>query len=299
MSTNIKKDTQKILELSETKKKGYLLQDIGILLFLASVFASVIATVMASEDRLIESAVMFAVMGAAVILAVYKFRYMAVAVAAIQVLVFTAYRIYQATANHEEIGWTSYIWIFVPLTAVGAMLLFQHLNYIIETSNDILASQIDNLVLIHQATGLYNQRALYIDLERQMAYVKRNHLDITLMWIELRYASELKAILNHYQFMELLQQVAGYLEDSIRIEDRLYAIDDDGTFAAMLTCNEDGGRIVKNRIRNGLGSVKVQGSANKNIRIELRIAFLQYDPGKIENAIDFKRKTESELQYDV
>jgi GGDEF domain-containing protein len=292
--------TEEVLKLSRERERGYFLQDVGILGFLISIFLSVLAMVMAPDGRMVESCVMFAVLGLAVILATYKFRYLAVAVAGLQVLIFTVYRVYRAAALEETIGWTSYLWIFIPLTAVGSMLLFQHLNYQIETSNDILASQMQDMVLIHALTGLYNQRALYIDLERQMAYSRRNELAITLLWVELRYASELKTMLSRQRYYELQQKMASYLEDCIRVEDRIYAIDDDGTYAIILTCDKEGAAIVKRRIRQGVSNPELwAGIVDKSIRVELRMGLLQYDPETIENAIEFKKKTESELQYDV
>jgi GGDEF domain-containing protein len=292
--------TEEMLKLSKEREREYLLQDVGILGFLISIFLSVLAMVMAPDGRMIESCVMFAVLCLAVVLATYKFRYMAVAVAGLQVLIFTVYRVYRAAALEETIGWTSYLWIFIPLIAVGSMLLFQHLNYQIESSNDILASQMQDMVLIHALTGLYNQRALYIDLERQMAYSRRNELAITLLWVELRYAAELKTMLSRQRYYELQQKMASYLEDCIRVEDRIYAIDDDGTYAIILTCDKEGAAIVKRRIRQGVSDPELwSGIVDKSIRVELRMGLLQYDPETIENAIEFKKKTESELQYDV
>jgi GGDEF domain-containing protein len=291
---------QGMQELAARKKIGYLMQDIGMLFFLGSLFVASVATALGPESARVESCIMFAVMAGAVLLAAYKFYYLAIATAAVQVVVFSVYRIYQSVANHVSIGWTAYVWVIVPLTAVASMLMFQQLNFRLENANEVLASQMESLILVHALTGLYNQRALYRDLERQISYSKRNKLNISLLCIQLRYADELKQILTRMQFERLQQNLATFLEDCLRLEDQLYAMDDNGYYIAMLTCDAAGAAVVKRRILSNLDKAELLGSEQKNaVRVELRMAFLQYDAEKIANVFEFKRKAESELQYDV
>jgi len=155
--------------------------------------------------------------------------------------------------------------------------------------------------MIEPLTGLYNFRSMCNDLERQIAYSYRNSLDLTLMIIKLKYEAELKKILSTRNYDTLKQRLAGILEDSIRLEDKIYAIDDKGSVAIILTCDAAGATIVRQRIHNAL-SVKDAFAkiTDAPIKVETRSAFVQYNKaeGRI-NAMEFIQKVESELQYDV
>jgi GGDEF domain-containing protein len=134
-----------------------------------------------------------------------------------------------------------------------------------------------------------------------MAYSYRNALHFTLMFVKLRYEAEFKKILSNNQYNDLKQKLAVILEDSIRLEDKIYAIDDKGSIALMLTCDSSGAAIIKQRIKNILISkATFDGIADRPIRVETNIAYLQYskEHGKL-SAMEFIQKVESELQYDV
>lgn len=297
---NTREHVLKSTELKNEIRKGRTIQDVSILLFVVSMFISSVIMLMAAESVRIPQVVLFIASCFSILLAAYSYRYIAVMSAGTEILVFAVYMLFQHYANGLEIHWTCYVWLFLPIIFVATMLLYRYLGYKMELNNDILSTQMENLVLIHPLTGLYNLRALYIDLERQMAYSKRNNLNITLLCIQLRYARELQSMLTTNQFEQLQQTLARCTEDALRVEDRVYSVDDQGSLAAILTCDAPGALIVKNRIKHKVQETdEFYDGKSRAIKIDLRIAYLQYNPETIGNAIEFRQKAENELQYDV
>lgn len=281
------------------RRKSSLLQDLGLLIFLFSILAAAM-TVAFGGSRRGEYMVLFALMSAEALLAAYRFRYVAAGLAGLQVLAFAAYTLFQSAVNGVNIVLLDYVWLALPLTSTAGCQLFTAQIYRIERSNDLLGQQMESVVLLDALTGLYNLRALYIDLQRQMAYASRNKTPISLMVVKLRYPEELHSVLNRRHFEMLIQRLGEILSNGVRLEDRCYAVDTQtGEFAILLTCDQTGAGFVRRRIETACGQKDAfAGILDKAIRVDLRIACVQYEEG-IPNAIEFKHKVDSELQYDV
>lgn len=283
-----------------SKQAEAVLQDFALLVFLACILAGALVIAASGGQARIENIVMFLVMGAGIILAAYKARYIAIVLGAVQTLFYTIYKIYQAVANGAEITRASYVWLVLPLLCIAAMLVFMNTTYKIEVMAEMLEEQLRNMVLVDAVTGLYNLKSMYMDLERQMAYSRRNELSLCLMVLELRYVQELKSILNANQFDELKKRMAEAVEDSVRLEDRLYAVDTAGSIGIICTCDKKGAEIMKGRILKKLGEKETfEDILDRAIRVDVRTGCVEYDKEKISNAIEFKQKAENELQYDV
>ena len=80
-----------------------MLQDVGLLVFLGGILAGALVIAASEGDARIENVVMFFVLGAGILLASYKARYIAVVLGSVQTLFYTVYKIYQAVANDMEI----------------------------------------------------------------------------------------------------------------------------------------------------------------------------------------------------
>lgn len=295
-----KKETTDLLSKVRQSKYSILLQDIEILLFMFSVLMSAITIATSTEEDFIENIVMFLVACAIVIFAVYKFKYTATVLAGMQVLVFTVYKLYKANAHLMEISWRAYLWVIIPFLMTGSLLFFLQNNYKIEQLTELVMNQMSEMALINTVTGLYNLKAMYIDLERQMSYSERRGDKICLAMIELRYGPEMKSILSTKNYQAMIQRFSHIVEDSLRLEDRCYSIDEDGSIGVILSCDKAGAMIVKKRMKaNVLKAEAFEGITNRALKVDIRMAFLEYDKEVIKNAIEFKQKTESELQYDV
>lgn len=275
-------------------------QDIGLLIFLAGIFGTSFLLSGSSDAEYTENLAMFLILCGEVILAAYKFRNLAMALGGIQTCFYSVYKIYQGVLEGQSISPLSFAWLVLPELCIVSIIWFTNSTYETEVMTEILEKQIEEQILTDRITGFYNLKSMYMDLERQMAFCRRNNLPLTLMILELRYEQELRGILSSSQYEDLLRTYAETLEDSIRLEDRIYAIDDKGGMGVICTCNEAGAKIMKGRILEALSdSDKFRDIVGRGIRVEVRAGIYEYDSDTVANSIDFKKRAENELQYDV
>lgn len=280
---------------------GYLIQDVGLVLLLLSLGVLSITVGNAESKEFLEFVVMLMATFLAVLLAGFKFNSLSIVAAGFSIVAYAAYKLYYWFAYSEEIVFLCFVWVTVPLVAVGAMQMFVYGSRQTELENDVLREQVEELVLINPLTGLYNLRSLYIDMKKQVAYAERNHSSLCLMLIKLRYEQELKHVLSRKNYEAVIQKVADIVVDAVRLEDRTYSVDRQGSVGVILTCDQVGSEFVKKRIKSRIENPQAfKGITDSAIQVEVRIACLQYDAEIYGNDfISFKQKVESELQYDV
>lgn len=280
---------------------GYLTQDIGLVLLLACILASTLTVGNASAEVYLESLVMLLGVFAAILFAGFKLTSFAVVVAGFEILAYSSYRLFLYFTYYKDIPFICYIWILLPILSVAAMYLFISGSRQTELENDILKEQVEELVMINSLTGLYNLRSLYNDMKRQIAYIERNKMSLSLVIVVLRYEEELKKVLSRNNYQAVIQKLALVISDSVRVEDKTYSIDNKGGFAVMLTCDKKGSEFVIKRIlQKVLEKNTFAGIADSAIKVEVKIACVQYDKEQFgDDVIMYKQKVESELQYDV
>ena len=290
-----------VICMVKKRATGYLLQDLGLVLFLISIGALAITVGNAAKEEQIEFVVMLMATFLAVLLAGFKLNSLSVVAVGFSTVAYTAYKLFFLYAYSEPISSLCYVWITVPFVSVGAMQLFIYGNRQTELENDVLREQVEELVLINPLTGLYNLRSLYIDLKKQIAYAQRKDTKICLMIVKLRYEQELKSVLSRRHYEGMIQKLAEIIVDAVRLEDRTYSIDNQGSVGIILTCDQEGSEYVKKRIRSRVEDpAAFKGIADAAIRVEIKIACLEYQEETYEgDLITFKQKVESELQYDV
>ena len=142
---------------------------------------------------------------------------------------------------------------------------------------------------------------MFMDIQTQISYAERNESPISLMILRLRYPAEMKKVLKSSQYQQVVKQLSNLIVDTVRLEDRVYSIDDNGGFGIILTCDKEGTKIVEKRLRGKLDDPKwFEGVSDKPIRTEVRIGYLQYEKSKYNrNANEFKDDVEEEVNYDM
>lgn len=284
----------------KSTKTIYLLQDLGFLGFLMSIVAIIIVICAAEQSERIESLIMFLILCVPIMLSVYKMPMLAYCIAGLQILGYTIYKIYMWSAWSEKLSFVAYAWILIPVVSIVCAQMFMYGLVQLELKNEILRDQVEELVLIDPLTGLYNQRGLYNDLTRNIALSKRNNTSIGIMVVRLKYEQELRQILSLNQFNRLKQVMAEIVEDSLRIEDRLYSIDENGTLVIFMHCDKSGAEVVENRLKSIISEkYAFQEVIESTIKVEVKVGYVQYDQEKITDAIDFLQQAENEVQYDV
>ncbi len=280
---------------------GYLFQDIGIFLLLASLLAGALVVANVSQSIFPESVIMLLGVFVAILFAAFKMDSIAIIIAGFQILAYAAYKLFTVYAYGKVIDTISYIWLVLPLIAVAAMLMFINGSHRTETENDVLKEQVQELVMVNALTGLYNLRSLYNDMQKQIAYTERNGLPLSLMILKLRYEPELKRVLSRSHYEALIQKLAETVADAVRLEDRVYSLDNSGSIGILLTCDKTGTEFVEKRIKSRVQDrATFTGITDDAIIVEVKIATVQYDKEEYgQDVIRFKQKVESELQYDV
>jgi hypothetical protein len=111
----------------------------------------------------------------------------------------------------------------------------------------------------------------------------------------------MKSILSRSHFEILIQKMAELVVDAVRVEDRVYSLDNYGALGIILTCDSPGSEFVKKRIKARLQEQEAfSGITDSAIQVQVKIAYLEYDANIYgSDIITFKQKVESELQYDV
>ncbi len=285
----------------EKRTTGYLLQDAGLFFLLICIGSAALLVGIADASMQLEFVIMLLATFLAILLAGFKLTGLAVVTAAFEVMIYTAYKLFFSFAYDREIDLLCFGWLIIPFLAVGAMYMFVYGNRRTELENDVLKEQVDELVMVNSLTGLYNLRSMYADLQRQAAYSERNNMVISLMIVKLRYGQELKKVLSRRNYETLIQKMATVVTDAVRLEDRTYSLDNQGTVGIILTCDQENSRYVKDRIKSHLEDKSTfEGIADKAIRVEVKISCLEYEKEKYGlDMMMFKQRVESELQYDV
>lgn len=217
----------------------------------------------------------------------------------IAIFIYAAYIFYISLNNGVEITYISYLWmIFMPIVSYTTGKFTNNINNL-QKSNVKLEREYENLVTIHEDTGLLNVKAFYMNLEREISKAKRHKTELTLMLVKLPYYKETKKILGESKTNKLMKDISNVITKSTRIEDERYTIENDTIAIIMPNTGEDGANIVKERIKIGISDISLSLKNNKNyISIDTKIAAVEYKKD-IKSPIEYKTYVQEELQYDV
>ena len=279
---------------------GKTLEDVGISVLLISLFSLSLVCGLASESLFTENLVMSIITFVAVLLTGLRVATIPVIVAALQTVCYLAYKIYQVFTLDAQMDISSYLWVAIPGLAVLGMSLFIKGVQRLQRDNNLLSQQVEDLIMIDPLTGFYNLRSMYMDIQTQISYSERNNTAITLMIIRPRYRKELKDVLKKSQYESVIVKLSKLVYDTVRLEDKVYALDNEGTVGVLLTCDRAGGKLVEKRIRKKIEETKeFENIAEKPIRMEIQLGYLEYKKEYNRDAIMFKSLVEEEVAYDL
>ena len=279
---------------------GKTLEDIGISVLLIALFSATIVDSLGGEFLFTENLVMTIVTFVAVLLAAIRVTNIPAIIAGIATVSYIAYKLYQMFAQGGIIEGLSYLWIAIPGLAVLGMALFSKGIQRLQRDNNVLSKQVEDLIMIDPLTGFYNLRSMYMDIQTQISYSERNNTYISLMIIRPRYRKELKDVLNKEQYEKVIVTFSKIVYETVRLEDRVYSLDSDGTVGVLLTCDRQGAKLVEKRIRTKIDNTNAfDNIAKKPIRMEIQLGFLEYKKEYNRDAIKFKSLVEEEVAYNI
>ena len=287
-----------MMEQDTRTSRIILYQDLGLLLFLLAVLAAALITSLSDKTLLYQHVVlMMAIMLSAMITGL-RTRVGGIIISGITILLFAIYKLFNRFAYYVQIEWTAYLWPLIILAALTGMMTFISYFSQITGVNSLLNIRLDQLTVMDPLTGLENNRAMISSLARYMALSERKGTEMGLMLIRLRYAEELKKVLTKNQFTNLRHTLASTVQDVIRMEDRVFSIDDDGSLGIIYFST--GASFLKGRILTAVANKNMLPDLNEQLlTVDLSIVYKQYDPELKKDAIRFVNDTEKEFAYDV
>lgn len=281
--------------------RSAVLRDFGIAVLLLWAFSQALVMTFAEKDALEGYLFMIFVMDAAVLIGFAGRMSICTVLSSMLTCAWVGYKLYAFYEGGEMILLMDYVIVPLPVLGMAACALYQRGLKSIDSENTMLRQQVEELVLVDEVTGLYNQRALYRDLRSLVRYGERNNMPISLMIVQPRYEAELRGMLPRKQYLKLRQELAAIVTEGVRVEDKTYCIDDHCTIAIALTTNEDGSRFVQNRLKAALQKDGAfEGVLDRGTKLDVRFACKEYNRERFgDDMMAFKSAVESELVYDV
>jgi len=284
------------------KKKSKAGQYIGIIMMVLAFVMVPLIFNFSGQEQFTQNMLMTLSMGVIVVMSTIGYLTVSIIVCAVSIVAYVGMLIYRIVGNTGgEFIPVDLLWILLPIMSIVGISLFMtgHSDLVLE--NALLKKQVEELVTIDTLTGLNNLRSLYMDFQSQVSYAERNNKAISFMIIRLRYPIEMKKLLKDHEYDTVLVQLSKLLQDTVRLEDKVYRIDGDG-FGIILTCDKAGTKIVEKRMRSKFEDPKwfEDVSPKHQIRVEVKIGYLQYDKTKYNRDADsFIKSVEEEVEFDI
>lgn len=277
-----------------------LAQDLGLLLFIVCLGVASLITALAGKELLYQNTVMLLSILLSSLLLTMRAKVAGTVTAGLTILIFTAYKLYARFSSASSIEWTAYLWPLIVLGALGGMSLFVSLFSVIEGVNGILNKRLDELTVIDPLTGLENMRSMVSSLKRYMALSERNGTAMGLMMVRLRYAEEIKKVLTRAQFNDLRHILAITVQDVLRLEDRVFSIDENGSLGIIYFSQEAGASVVKSRVLSAVANKNMLPDLNQQaLTVELSVVYKHYDKSYTKDATRYINDLEKEFAYEV
>ena len=280
--------------------RSILLQDLGVFLFMASIIGGSLIVALADRELLYQNVALLFGLFLVGLLIILRARTAGVIVSSVIILVFTIYKLYMRLAYLKPIEWTAFLWPLLIIATLAGMTLFVALLSTIEGVNSILNRRIDELTTIDPLTGLENLRSMVGSLKRYMALSERNGTFMGLMMVRLRYHEEIKKVLTARQFNDLRHILAETIANVLRMEDRVFTIDENGSIAIIYFGEDKGVSVVKSRILHAVEKQNMLPDLNEQmLTVELSIVHRHYDKSYSKDALRYISDVEKEFAYEV
>lgn len=284
----------------QSLSRTVLIQDLGIFLFMFSFLCAGLITALSGRSLIYQNVALMMGMIFAAVLIVLRAKVAGMLVSGGMVLVFSVYKLYMHFANSASIEVGAYLWPVLIIASMVGLHLFIELFSTVEGVNSLLNRRIDELTVVDSVTGLENMRSMVNTLKRTMALSQRNDTSMGLMLIRIRYADEIRKVLSKRQFDTLRGILARTLEKVLRLEDRVYSIDNNGSFGIIYFSAESGVPFIRNRILAAVAGEDMLPDLNSQmLTLELSIVSRQYSKEYGKDAMRFISDVEKEFAYEV
>lgn len=210
-----------------------------------------------------------------------------------------SYILYQVVIARQTVANAAYFWIvLIPLACIAVAF---YRTYLLDIQERILAFNRKQELFIgfDETTNHLNERMFHYEMARFMSMAKRGYIKLTLLVIRLKYYDDILKIIGRAGVEELFRDIGASIDDATRAEDIPYFVDGKGEFTLVTITDAKGGAIVKERVRNSIGTVHLQDKLKTyNLAVEVQIGIAEYTP-EIRNALEFQKLAEKDMEFDV
>lgn len=276
------------------------MSDIALLSFLVLVFICIVF-IAGAPDNYLQNII---ILNVAFILAIVTY-FTTVTAGLVLNLVFIFaygfYTMYQTISVGETIGLSTYFWLIMTPLLTVVLWIFTLGNRELQNENQRLEKITANMAIVDENTNLRNSISFQKDASLFTGISTRYQIPLTLLVVKVKYWKEIRRIIPDDQLAEAIYDVSQLSQASIRTNDALYLLDkDDATWGLLLFTDSAGAKIVIERIKLKLQELNDTEFANKyKVSLGLKIGAVQFEPGTIENPLDFIVQAKKQLEYDV
>lgn len=193
-------------------------------------------------------------------------------------------RLFCMIGSSHQINIEFLLWFILPMILYFMLSLFFAGSAQLNQHLDILIERQEELMTISHKTDLYNQKGLLLDIRMQQAYCERNNLALSLMLLQVNLKEEAMDSISDQNFYQFLKDIGIMITDTVRIEDRVYSIDDNGIFGILLICSREASEHVRTRLCGVLENRELftQLSGGR-LETDVKIACGEYDRQVYQN----------------
>lgn len=193
-----------------------------------------------------------------------------------------------------------YFWMLtVPLFAV-VFAYYGGLIRKIQEQNSNLIKENAEFVIIDKETGLLSSQTFFNELQAYMKINERYDIEVYLMLVKIKYENEVIRILGESKYNKIINEISKAINSMLREEDRKYILRDVNMFGVILLSNKGGGKYIKNRIKEMIGSLDFKDDiVIHKVKLEVLVGLARYNPDEIRSPYEFFKMAEKDMEFDV
>lgn len=250
------------------------------------------------ENRL-ENYIMLLILVVIMIISYYTNMALALLLTLIVDFTYISIKLFYAIGKGVSIPVSTYFWIIIiVIAAMITSYISKNILYLQKELTE-LKERNNKLIMIDHETGMRNARAFMNELPIYISMTKRRReIPVTVMIVNIKYSDRLKKLIGNKRYKDMLLTTSKITSSKLRDEDRKYILNE-YTFAYILLSSSEGANIIKGRLKDEINKVTLdEDNVLGGINLEIQVGFKTWDED-IKNSLDFLRKAESEVEYDV
>lgn len=282
------------------RNRSSLVSDIALLSFLVLVFICIVF-IAGAPNQYLQNIIILNITFILVIVTYFTTVTTGLILNLVFIFVYGFYTMYQTVSVGETIGLSTYFWLIMTPLLTVVLWVFASSNRELQSENQRLEKMTANMAIVDENTNLRNSASFQKDAALFTGISTRYQIPLTLLVVKVKYWKEIRRIIPEDQLAEAIYVVSQLSQSSIRTNDALYLLDkEDATWGLLLFTDSGGAKIVIERIKHKLQEFNDTEFANKyKVSLGLKIGAVQYEPGTIENPLDFIVQAKKQLEYDV